>query len=200
MNEKNLNILVLGSGGREHTLAKICSQSPLVNEVLVAPGNGGIEQEFRVLPVAMEDNESILNIAKEEEIDLVVVGPEVPLCNGVVDALNEAGVLAYGPDASCARLEGSKAFSKDFLARHNIPTAEYGNFCEVEPALEYLQSCSLPVVVKASGLAAGKGVTVADSLEQARDAAAAGLPAPRPGDPGGDNAPVSDAACPISTG
>ena len=167
MNEKNLNILVLGSGGREHTLAKICSQSPLVNEVLVAPGNGGIEQEFRVLPLAVEDNESILNIAKEEEIDLVVVGPEVPLCNGVVDALNEAGVLAYGPDAACARLEGSKAFSKDFLARHNIPTAEYGNFCEVEPALEYLQSCSLPVVVKASGLAAGKGVIICNSKEEA---------------------------------
>lgn len=167
MNEKNLNILVLGSGGREHTLAKICSQSPLVNEVLVAPGNGGIEQEFRVLPVAVEDNESILNIAKEEEVDFVVVGPEVPLCNGVVDALNEAGVLAYGPDASCARLEGSKAFSKDFLARHNIPTAEYGNFCEVEPALKYLQSCALPVVVKASGLAAGKGVIICNSKEEA---------------------------------
>ena len=167
MNEKNLNILVLGSGGREHTLAKICSQSPLVNEVLVAPGNGGIEQEFRVLPVAVEDNESILNIAKEEEIDLVVVGPEVPLCNGVVDALNEADVLAYGPNAACARLEGSKAFSKDFLARHNIPTAEYGNFCEVEPALKYLQSCSLPVVVKASGLAAGKGVIICNSKEEA---------------------------------
>ena len=167
MNEKNLNILVLGSGGREHTLAKICSQSPLVNEVLVAPGNGGIEQEFRVLPVAVEDNESILNIAKEEEIDLVVVGPEVPLCNGVVDALNEADVLAYGPNAACARLEGSKAFSKDFLARHNIPTAEYGNFCEVEPALKYLQSCALPVVVKASGLAAGKGVIICNSKEEA---------------------------------
>ena len=167
MNEKNLNILVLGSGGREHTLAKICSQSPLVNEVLVAPGNGGIEQEFRVLPLAVEDNESILNIAKEEEVDFVVVGPEVPLCNGVVDALNEAGVLAYGPDASCARLEGSKAFSKDFLARHNIPTAEYGNFFEVETALEYLQSCSLPVVVKASGLAAGKGVIICNSKEEA---------------------------------
>ena len=85
MNEKNLNVLVLGSGGREHTLAKICSQSPLVNEVLVAPGNGGIEQEFRVLPLALEDNESILNMAKAEGINLVVVGPEVPLCNGVVD-------------------------------------------------------------------------------------------------------------------
>ncbi|MDB3958399.1 phosphoribosylamine--glycine ligase [Opitutales bacterium] len=167
MNEKNLNILVLGSGGREHTLAKICSQSPLVNEVLVAPGNGGIEQEFRVLPLAVEDTESILNIAKEEEIDLVVVGPEVPLCNGVVDALNEADVLAYGPNAACARLEGSKAFSKDFLARHNIPTAEYGNFCEVEPALKYLQSCALPVVVKASGLAAGKGVIICNSKEEA---------------------------------
>jgi len=118
MNEKNLNILVLGSGGREHTLAKICSQSPLVNEVLVAPGNGGIEQEFRVLPVAVEDNESILNIAKEEEIDLVVVGPEVPLCNGVVDALNEAGVLAYGPDACMRKTRGEQSI----LQRLSCPT------------------------------------------------------------------------------
>lgn len=167
MNKDNLKILVLGSGGREHTLAKICSQSPLVKEVLVAPGNGGTQQEFRTLQLCIEENETIVKSALEEAIDLVVVGPEVPLCNGVVDALNKAGILAYGPDAQCARLEGSKAFTKDFLARHHIPTAEYGNFSEIGPAVEYLQTCALPVVVKASGLAAGKGVIICKSREEA---------------------------------
>ena len=167
MNEQNLRILVLGSGGREHTLAKICAQSPLVDAVVVAPGNGGIEQEFRTLPISVEENSKIIEVAQAERIDLVVVGPEVPLCNGVVDQLNQVGIPAYGPDAMCARLEGSKAFTKDFLARHNIPTAEYRNFTEVEPALEYLQRCNLPVVVKASGLAAGKGVIICSSREEA---------------------------------
>ena len=167
MNKENLKILILGSGGREHTLAKVCAESPLVQEVLIAPGNGGMEQEFRTLSIPVEENEKIVQTAKAESIDLVVVGPEVPLCNGVVDELNKAGILAYGPDSQCARLEGSKAFSKDFLARHNIPTAEYGNFSEVEPAIQYLQSCSLPVVVKASGLAAGKGVIICNSKEEA---------------------------------
>jgi len=167
MNKKDLKILVIGSGGREHTLAKICSQSPLVGEVVIAPGNGGMEREFRVIPLSVNDNDEIVKISKEENIDLVVVGPEVPLCNGAVDALSDAGILAYGPDQQCARLEGSKAFTKDFLARHKIPTAEYGNFSEIEPAIEYLQSCSLPVVVKASGLAAGKGVIICQSKEEA---------------------------------
>ena len=98
MNEKNLRILVLGSGGREHTLAKICSASPLVGEVVVAPGNGGIQKEFRTLDLSVEDNSKIVEIAKAENIDLVVVGPEVPLCNGVVDDLSQNGILAYGPD------------------------------------------------------------------------------------------------------
>ena len=167
MNENNLRILVLGSGGREHTLAKICSESPLVREVLVAPGNGGIQKEFRTLDLSVEDNSKIVEMAKSENIDLVVVGPEVPLCNGVVDDLAQNGILAYGPDAQCARLEGSKAFTKDFLARHNIPTAGYGNFTEIGPAIEYLYQCSLPVVVKASGLAAGKGVIICSSHEEA---------------------------------
>jgi phosphoribosylamine--glycine ligase len=167
MNEKNLKILVLGSGGREHTLAKICAQSPLVEEVLVAPGNGGMEQEFRTHKISIEDNSAIVKLARTERIDLVVVGPEVPLCNGVVDALSEAHILAYGPDQQCARLEGSKAFSKDFLARHQIPTAKYCNFSEVTPALSYLENCDLPVVVKASGLAAGKGVIICNSKEEA---------------------------------
>ncbi len=167
MNEENLKVLVLGSGGREHTLAKICSQSPLVKEVLVAPGNGGIEKEFRTLSIPVDDSEKIVQAAQDEMIDLVVVGPEVPLCNGVVDKLNKVGILAYGPDAKCARLEGSKAFTKDFLARHKIPTAEYGNFSEVSDAIKYLQTCPLPVVVKASGLAAGKGVIICQTREEA---------------------------------
>ena len=109
-------------------------------------------------------------MAKEETIDLVVIGPEVPLCNGLVDELSEAGILAYGPNSKCARLEGSKAFCKDFLARHNIPTAEYSNFSDVDSAIAYLQSCSLPVVVKASGLAAGKGVIICNTKEEAEKA------------------------------
>ena len=167
MKEQNLKILVIGSGGREHTLAKICSTSPLAKEVIVAPGNGGIAKEFKTLPLNVESNEEISQIVQNEGIDFVVVGPEVPLCNGAVDALNRLGILAYGPNQSAARLEGSKAFTKDFLNRHNIPTAAYGNFQEIEPALAYLSTCSLPVVVKASGLAAGKGVLICESIEDA---------------------------------
>ena len=169
MKEKNLRILILGSGGREHALAKACSQSPIVEQILVAPGNGGMRREFKSMPVSLENNAEIVQLALAESIDLVVVGPEVPLCNGIVDDLRDAGVLAYGPDKDCARLEGSKAFTKDFLSRHRIPTAEYGNFRSLEPALEYLQTCSIPVVVKASGLAAGKGVIICNSKEEAEE-------------------------------
>ena len=170
MNDKNLKVLVLGSGGREHTLARICARSPIVEKVSVAPGNGGMAEEFETFATGVEDNDAIVSLAKAEGIDLVIVGPEVPLCNGAVDALNEAGIAAYGPNKSAARLEGSKAFSKDFFARHNIPTAAYGNFSEIEPALEYLSSCDLPIVVKASGLAAGKGVLICQSKEEAKEA------------------------------
>jgi len=170
MNDKNLKVLVLGSGGREHTLARICSQSPIVEKVAVAPGNGGMADEFETFDLSVEDNEAIVNLAKDEGIDLVVVGPEVPLCNGAVDALTEAGIAAYGPNKSAARLEGSKAFSKDFFARQGIPTAEYGNFSTVGPALEYLSGCKMPIVVKASGLAAGKGVLICESREEAEAA------------------------------
>ena len=125
MKDEKLKVLVLGSGGREHTLARVCAGSPIVEKVSVAPGNGGMAAEFETFPLAVEDNEAIVGLAKAEKIDLVVVGPEVPLCNGAVDALLEAGIPAYGPNKSAARLEGSKAFSKDFFARHGIPTAEY---------------------------------------------------------------------------
>lgn len=170
MNDENLKILVIGSGGREHTIAKECAKSPLVEKVMVTPGNGGISREFPSFSVGVEDNQQIVALAQEENVDLVVVGPEVPLCNGVVDDLKAVGILAYGPDAAGAKLEGSKAFTKDFLARYAIPTAAYGNFSDVPPALEYLQSCQLPVVVKASGLAAGKGVIICESMEEAKAA------------------------------
>lgn len=170
MNDENLKVLILGSGGREHTLARICARSPIVEKVAVAPGNGGMASEFETFPTGVDDNEAIVSLAKAEEIDLVIVGPEVPLCNGAVDALKDAGILAYGPNKSAARLEGSKAFSKDFFARHDIPTAEYGNFSEVDPALEYLSTCKMPIVVKASGLAAGKGVLICQSREDAEEA------------------------------
>ena len=170
MSDQNLKILVIGSGGREHTLAKECAKSPRVDQVLVTPGNGGISKEFTTFSVPVEDNDGLVALAQNEKIDLVVVGPEVPLCNGVVDALNALGILAYGPDAAGARLEGSKAYTKDFLAKYSVPTAAYGNFSELEPALQYLEQCDLPVVVKASGLAAGKGVLICESMKDARDA------------------------------
>jgi phosphoribosylamine--glycine ligase len=170
MNDENLKILVIGSGGREHTIAKECAKSPLVEKVMVTPGNGGISKEFTSFSVGVEDNQSIVDLAQAESVDLVVVGPEIPLCNGLVDDLQKVGILAYGPDAAGAKLEGSKAYTKDFLAKYAIPTAAYGNFSEVPPALEYLQGCQLPVVVKASGLAAGKGVLICESMEEAKAA------------------------------
>ena len=170
MRDKNLKILIIGSGGREHTIAKECAKSSRVNEVIITPGNGGIAKEFTTFSVSVENNRGLVSLAQDEKVDLVVVGPEVPLCNGVVDDLNEVGILAYGPDAAGARLEGSKAYTKDFLTKYSIPTASYGNFSEVEPALQYLEKCDLPVVVKASGLAAGKGVLICENIVSARDA------------------------------
>ncbi len=166
----NLKILILGSGGREHMLAKVCSQSPLAKEVIVAPGNGGMAKEFTCFPVNAEDNAAVLDLVRQEAVNFVVVGPEVPLCNGIVDALADENVPAYGPNAAGAQLEGSKAFTKDFLARHGIPTAAYGTFTEVEDALAFLAQSDLPMVVKASGLAAGKGVIICQTREEAEDA------------------------------
>jgi len=170
MKEENMKILIIGSGGREHTLAKVCAESSLVKNVIVAPGNGGITKEFSTFPLDVGKNDQIISLAQQEQVDFVVIGPEVPLCNGAIDALSSAGILAYGPNESAARLEGSKAFSKDFLAMHKIPTAAYGNFQEIQPALDYLSNSSLPVVVKASGLAAGKGVLICSTLNKAERA------------------------------
>jgi phosphoribosylamine--glycine ligase len=162
-----LNILVVGSGGREHALVQKCLQSPLAEKVIAAPGNGGMAAEVECFDVSVEDIEGMVALAQAQGIGLVIVGPEVPLSLGLVDALTAVGIPAYGPNAAGAQLESSKAFCKDFFARHNIPTATYGTFTEVAPALAYLKEHPAPIVIKASGLAAGKGVIMAETQEEA---------------------------------
>ena len=168
-----MNILIIGSGGREHALAWKCAQSPRVDEVLVAPGNAGTAREVKVRNVAVsaEDIEALAALARAEKVALTIVGPEAPLVAGVVDRFNELGLPCFGPSAAAAQLEGSKAFTKDFLARHNIPTGAYQNFTDLEPALTYIREQGAPIVIKADGLAAGKGVIVAMTLEEAEAAA-----------------------------
>jgi phosphoribosylamine--glycine ligase len=158
-----MKILVIGNGGREHALAWKLKQSPRVDEVIVAPGNAGTARErgVRNADVAVTDLDGLLKLAKDEKIGLTVVGPEVPLVAGVVDRFRAAGLRIFGPRAVAAQLEGSKAFAKDFLLRHNIPTARYAVFTELEPALTYVRQHGAPIVIKADGLAAGKGVVVA---------------------------------------
>ncbi|WMC11247.1 phosphoribosylamine--glycine ligase [Oceanimonas pelagia] len=167
-----MNVLVIGGGGREHALAWKAAQSPKVSRVFVAPGNAGTELEPALTNVAISatDIPALLAFAKQEQVELTIVGPEAPLVAGVVDAFEADGLAIFGPTAGAAQLEGSKAFTKDFLARHNIPTAAYRNFTEVEPALEYLREQGAPIVIKADGLAAGKGVIVAMTLAEAEDA------------------------------
>lgn len=167
-----MNILVIGNGGREHALAWKASQSPLAKHVYVAPGNAGtaLEPALTNVDIAATDIPALVAFAQENHIDLTIVGPETPLVIGVVDAFQSAGLKIFGPTQSAAQLEGSKAFTKDFLARHNIPTAEYQNFTEVEPALAYVRSKGAPIVIKADGLAAGKGVIVAMTLQEAENA------------------------------
>lgn len=167
-----MNILIIGSGGREHALAWKAAQSPLVETVFVAPGNAGTHLENRVQNVAIDilDFEALANFAEQNNVGLTIVGPEVPLVAGVVDFFNSRKLPCFGPTKGAAQLEGSKAFTKDFLARHKIPTGDYQNFTEVEPALAYLREKGAPIVIKADGLAAGKGVIVAETLEQAEHA------------------------------
>ncbi|BFM17799.1 phosphoribosylamine--glycine ligase [Maricurvus nonylphenolicus] len=167
-----MNVLVIGSGGREHALAWKAAQNPNIETVYVAPGNAGTATEAGLENVAIDvmEFEKLAAFAKDNNCGLTIVGPEAPLVDGVVDYFAEQGLRAFGPSKGAAQLEGSKAFTKDFLARHKIPTAEYQNFTEVEPALAYLQEKGAPIVVKADGLAAGKGVIVAETLEQAEEA------------------------------
>ena len=167
-----MNVLVIGGGGREHALAWKAAQSPDVETVYVAPGNAGTASEPGIenLDIAPGDFAALADFCEANGVGLTIVGPEAPLVDGVVDFFTERGLACFGPSAAAAQLEGSKAFTKDFLARHNIPTAAYANFTELEPALAYLKEQGAPIVVKADGLAAGKGVIVAETLEDAEAA------------------------------
>lgn len=167
-----MNILVIGGGGREHALAWKAAQSPLAETVFVAPGNAGTAREDNLANVAIDiaDFAALATFAKENNVGLTIVGPEAPLVDGVVDYFEERDLKIFGPRKGAAQLEGSKAFTKDFLARNEIPSGFYENFTEVEPALAYIKKIGAPIVVKADGLAAGKGVIVAETIAQAEEA------------------------------
>ncbi|MDG1937300.1 MAG: phosphoribosylamine--glycine ligase [Pseudomonadales bacterium] len=167
-----MQVLVIGNGGREHALAWKLSQSPEVETVYVAPGNAGtaLEPNIENIDIAVNDFEQLSNFAQQNKIDLTVVGPEGPLVDGIVDHFTALNLRCFGPSANAAQLEGSKSFTKDFLARHNIPTAEYETFTEQTAALNYVREKGAPIVVKADGLAAGKGVIVAMTLAEAEAA------------------------------
>ncbi len=164
-----MNILIIGGGGREHALAWKAAQSPLAEKIFLAPGNAGtaLEPGMENVPIDVEDITALVEFARTRQIGLTIVGPEAPLVLGVVDAFQAAGLKCFGPSQGAAQLEGSKAFTKDFLARHNIPTAAYGNFTELGPALDYLHRVGVPIVIKADGLAAGKGVIIAHEMSLA---------------------------------
>ncbi|MBN7821479.1 phosphoribosylamine--glycine ligase [Bowmanella yangjiangensis] len=167
-----MKVLIIGGGGREHALAWKAAQSEQVSQVFIAPGNAGTELEAGIQNVAIgaENIGGLLAFAQQEKIDLTIVGPEAPLVLGVVDKFQAAGLRIFGPSQAAAQLEGSKAFTKDFLARHNIPTAAYQTFTEIAPAIDYVKQQGAPIVVKADGLAAGKGVIVAMTEQEAEDA------------------------------
>ena len=167
-----MKILVIGGGGREHALAWSLAQSPQADQVFVAPGNAGTAGEFGVenVDIAATDIDDLLEFAGSMGIDLSVVGPEAPLADGIVDRFVAAGLRCFGPTAAAARLEGSKTYSKEFMERHGIPTAAYQSFTEVDKALDYLQRRITPIVIKADGLAAGKGVVIAQNPDEAESA------------------------------
>lgn len=181
-----MKVLVVGSGGREHALAWKCAQSAFVSEVLVAPGNAGtaLEDKVRNVPVSADDIEALAELAGAESVDLTIVGPEAPLVAGITDRFDLLGLPCFGPSAAAAQLEGSKAFTKDFLARHGIPTAGYRTFADLDAALAYIREQGAPIVIKADGLAAGKGVIVASTIEEAEQAATDMLSGNRFGDAG----------------
>ncbi len=165
-----MNVLVLGSGGREHALAWAIAKSPRLVSLFVAPGNGGTATIAKNVPLDMNDADAVIGFARSENIDLVVVGPEAPLVAGVADAIRAAGIAVFGPGAQGARLEGSKSFSKEFMLAHGLPTARYKKCTSQDEAMDYLHEVGAPIVVKADGLAAGKGVVVAEDMEEAEEA------------------------------
>jgi phosphoribosylamine--glycine ligase len=167
-----MNILIIGAGGREHALAWKAAQSSKVDQVFVAPGNAGtaVDPNIKNVAINIDDQTALIEFAKNNDVGLTIVGPEQPLVQGLVDAFEQADLAVFGPNQQAAQLEGSKAFSKDFLKRHKIPTAAYETFTDEQQALDYLRSQTLPIVIKADGLAAGKGVIIAETFTQAEQA------------------------------
>jgi len=167
-----MKVLVVGAGGREHALAWRSIQSARVEKVFVAPGNAGTASEPGIenVPIAVNDLDQLLDFARKQNVGMTIVGPEDPLVNGIVDRFKAAGLPCFGPSAAAAQLEGSKAFAKDFMCRHQIPTAAYGQFTEIEPAIQFIRKHGAPIVVKADGLAAGKGVIIARTTSEAEAA------------------------------
>ncbi|MGH7094461.1 MAG: phosphoribosylamine--glycine ligase, partial [Stellaceae bacterium] len=162
-----MRVLVVGSGGREHALCWAIAASPIVEHVYCAPGNAGIADDAECVPVRADDSAGLIGFCKSEAIDFVVVGPETPLVAGLVDALEAAGIAAFGPSAAASVLEASKGFTKDLCAREGIPTASYARFHDAAAAKAYIAAHDAPIVVKADGLAAGKGVVVAATIAEA---------------------------------
>ncbi len=181
-----MKILIVGSGGREHALAWKAKQSPDVDIVYVAPGNAGtaLETGLENVDIGSDDIPALLDFAQQQQIDLTIIGPEAPLVAGIVDRFTEQGLACFGPSAAAAQLEGSKSFCKDFMARHGIPTADYQTFVDAAAAIAYIRQKGAPIVVKADGLAAGKGVIVAETEQQAIDAVNDMLAGNRFGDAG----------------
>ncbi len=165
-----MKVLVLGNGAREHALCWALSNSPLVTKILCAPGNPGISEEAECIPININNNEEILELSKKENVDIVIPGPEIPLVNGIVDLLNQNNIKTFGPSKAAAKLEGSKNFTKEVCKAGNIPTANYKLFSNQQEALNYINNISLPIVIKADGLAAGKGVVIANTIEEASEA------------------------------
>jgi phosphoribosylamine--glycine ligase len=165
-----MNVLIIGSGGREHAIAWKIKGSPQLTKLYIAPGNAGTESCGENVPMDVGDHAAVIRFCKEEQIDLVIVGPEIPLAAGISDSLSENGIRCFGPRQAAAKIEASKVFSKDFMTRHHIPTAHYATFTQLEEAVRYLESVDYPIVIKASGLAAGKGVILPDTLNEAKAA------------------------------
>lgn len=165
-----MNVLIIGSGGREHAICWTIANSPKLTKLFAAPGNAGIAELAICLPISVEDNQAILRAVHDHSIDFVIIGPEVPLVNGLADLLQSNGIAVFGPSKAAAQIEGSKGFMKDLCAKAGIPTARYARFTDIEKAKTYVEQYGAPIVIKADGLAAGKGVTVAMTKDEALDA------------------------------
>jgi len=163
-----MNVLIIGSGGREHALAWKVAQSPKLTKLFIVPGNPGTGECGENVAMDISDHDSVIHFCKEKQVDLVIVGPEIPLAAGIVDALSESGIRCFGPKQAAAQIEASKVFAKDFMRRQHIPTARYATFTQLDEAIHYLESVDYPVVIKASGLAAGKGVILPDTFDEAK--------------------------------